>query len=59
MEWRLLGDKSQIWAAKVSTIVVGVSTEYLGGVTFRFISTTNPTQILQARKQTKYDNNEH
>ena len=29
------------------------------GVTFRFSYTTNTTQILQARKQMEYDNNEH
>ena len=29
------------------------------GFTFRFSSTTNTTQILQARKQMEYDNNEH
>ena len=28
-------------------------------VTFRFSFTTNTTQILQARKQMEYDNNEH
>ena len=28
-------------------------------LTFRFSSTTNTTQILQARKQMEYDNSEH
>ena len=32
---------------------------YFTGITFRFSSTTNTTQILQARKQMEYDNNEH
>ena len=28
-------------------------------ITFRFRSTTNATQILKARKQMEYDNNEY
>ena len=32
---------------------------YFTGITFRFSSTTNITQILQVRKQMEYDNNEH
>ena len=35
------------------------SRPYFTGITFRFSSTTNTTQILQARKQMEYDNKEH
>ena len=35
------------------------SRPYFMGITFRFSSTTNTAQILQARKQMEYDNNEH
>ena len=34
------------------------SCPYFTDITFRFGSTTNTTQILQARKQMEYDNNE-
>ena len=32
---------------------------YFTGITLRFSSTTNTTQILQRRKEMEYDNNEH
>ena len=35
------------------------SRPYFTGITFRFNSHTNNTQVLQARKQMEYDNNEH
>ena len=35
------------------------SRPYFTGITFTFSSTTNTTQILQARKQVEYDNNEY
>ena len=38
---------------------VWVRSRGLREFTFRFISTTNTTQIFQARKQMEYDNNEH
>ena len=32
---------------------------YFMGIIFTISSTTNTTQILQARKQMEYDNNKH
>ena len=43
----------------ISYFVVSEFRPYFTGITFTFSSTTNTTQILQARKQMEYDNNEH
>ena len=53
------GNKIVISLLRQNTFVVNMLLPWFTEVAFRFSSTTNTTQILEARKQMEYENNEY